>query len=155
LLNAQITKAVIHLSLVILCIRDKRAFSLVVASIILVAAAVAFSIVVAGWITGFTFSFAQVEDLRVINDQWGNNCSYVDLTLRNGGTSNVVVNVLKVNSQVTDFGIISGSESIEPGETSVIRVTRSFAVAQRYDFAFLTSSGYTFVYSTEGKLSSS
>ncbi len=64
---------------------DKRAFSPVVASIILVAAAVAVSIALAGWITGFTFSFAKVEDLRVTNDQWGAECAFVDITLRNGG----------------------------------------------------------------------
>ena len=133
--------------------KDKRAFSPVVASIILVAVAVALSIAVAAWVTGFTFSFAQVEDLRVINDSWGPDCSYVDLTLRNGGTANVVINVLKVNSVVAEFSHISGSESIEPGETSVIRINQSFVVAQRYDFAFLTSSGYTFVFTSEGKLS--
>ena len=55
-------------------ISDSRAFSPVVASIILVAAAVAISLVLAGWITGFTFSFAQVEDLRVIHDERGSNC---------------------------------------------------------------------------------
>ena len=75
----------------------------------------------------------------------------MDLTLRNGGTSNVVVNVLKVNSVVVDFSVVSGSESIEPGDTSVFRVTQDFVVAQRYDFIFLTSSGYTFVFASEGK----
>ena len=75
----------------------------------------------------------------------------MDLTLRNGGTSNVVVNVLKVNSVVVDFSVVSGSESIEPGDTSVIRVAQSFVVAQRYDFMFLTSSGYSFVFATAGK----
>ena len=131
---------------------DKRAFSPVVASIILVAAAVAVSIALAGWITGFTFSFAQVEDLRVINDQWGAECAFVDLTLRNGGTSNVVVSVIKVNSQIKDFVVISGSTSIEPGETAVVRVTSDFNVGGKYSFAFSTSSGYTFVYYSEGKL---
>jgi len=135
----------------LMSISDKRAFSPVVASIILVATAVAVSIALAGWFTGFTFQFAQVEDLRVIADEWGSDSSYVDLTLRNGGTSNVVVNVLKVNSQVVDFSIIFGSESIEPGDTAVFRVTQSFIVAQRYDFSFLTSSGYTFVFASEGK----
>lgn len=135
-------------------INNKKAFSPVVASIILVAAAISISIALAGWITGFTFSFAQVEDLRVISDDWGADCAFVDLTLHNGGTSNVVVNVLKVNSQVVDFTVISGSESIGAGESSVIRVFQSFVLSQRYDFAFLTSSGYTFVYATEGKLAS-
>ncbi len=132
-------------------ITDKRAFSPVVASIILVATAIAVSIALAGWFTGFTYQFAKVEDLRVIADDWGPDSSYVDLTLRNGGTSDVVVNVLKVNSVVLDFSVVSGSESIEPGDTSVIRVTQDFVVAQRYDFMFLTSSGYSFVFATEGK----
>ena len=133
-------------------ISDKRAFSPVVASIILVATAIAISIALAGWFTGFTFQFAQVEDLRVISDEWGADCAFVDLTLRNGGTSNVVVNVLKVNSDVVGFSFISGSESIEPGEVSVVRVTNGFVVAQRYDFLFLTSSGYSFVFTSEARL---
>lgn len=133
-------------------IRDNRALSPVIASIILVAVAVALSIVVAGWVTGFTFQFTQVEDLRVLEDQWGPNCAFVDLTLRNGGTSSVILNSLKVNSEVVDFDVISGSETIDPGETSVIRVTHDFVVAQRYDFTFLTSSGYTFIFTSEGKL---
>jgi flagellin-like protein len=134
------------------CLSDKRAFSPVVASIILIAATVAISIAVAGWITGFTFSFAKVEDLRVINDQWGPDCAYVDLTLRNGGTSNIVVSGLKVNSQVKDFEIISGSVSIEPGEINVVRVTSNFAPGASYSFAFSTSSGYSFVYYSVGNL---
>ena len=40
----------------------------------------AVSFVVDGWMNGFTFSFVQVEDLRVINDQLGVACAYVDLT---------------------------------------------------------------------------
>ena len=131
---------------------NKRALSPVVASIILVAAAVAVSIALAGWITGFTFSFAKVEDLRVTNDQRGAECAFVDLTLRNGGTSDVVVSVIKVNSQIKDFIVISGSTSIEPRETAVVRVTSDFDVGGKYSFAFSTSSGYTFVYYSEGKL---
>ena len=132
--------------------RNRKALSPVIASIILVAVTVALSIAVAGWITGFTFQFAQVEDLRVIDDQWGADCAYVDLTLRNGGTSNVIINTLKVNSQVSDFSFVSGSESIDPGDSSVIRVTQGFSVGYRYDFAFLTSSGYSFIFTAEGKL---
>ena len=133
-------------------IANKRAFSPVVASIILVATAIAVAIAVAGWFTGFTYQFAQVEDLRVIRDEWGVNASFVDLTLRNGGTTNIVVNLLKVNSDVVDFSIVSGSESVEPGDTLVIRVTNAFIVGQRYDFLFLTSSGYSFIFATEAKL---
>ena len=55
----------------LMSISDKRAFSPVVASIILVATAVAVSIALAGWFTGFTFQFAQVEDLSAIADDWG------------------------------------------------------------------------------------
>jgi flagellin-like protein len=133
-------------------INDKRALSPVVASIILVAVAIAISIALAGWFTGFTYQFTQVEDLRVISDNWGVNASFVDLTLRNGGTSNTVITLLKVNSDVVDLSIISGSESIEPGDTSVIRVTQNFVISQRYDFMFLTSNGYSFVFASEAKL---
>ena len=131
---------------------NKRAFSPVVASIILVATAIAVAIAVAGWFTGFTFQFAQVEDLRVISDDWGANASFVDLTLRNGGTSNIVVNSMKVNSDVVAFSVVSGSESIEPGDSLVIRVSHGFVVGQRYDCLFLTSSGYSFVFTSEAKL---
>ena len=133
-------------------INNKRAFSPVVASIILVAVAVAISIALAGWITGFTFSFANEEELQFISDKWGPNCAYVDLTLHNGGTSNIVLDNLKVNSHVTEYTFVSGSESIEPSGTCVVRVTYDFVVANQYSFAFSTSSGYNFVFHSEAKL---
>jgi flagellin-like protein len=125
-------------------INNKRAFSPVVASIILVAVAVAVSIAVAAWITGFTFSFANEEELQFSDTQWGINGDYVELTLRNGGTADVVLDSLKVNGHVTEYTIVSGSQSIKPGETSTVRVTYEFVVGNKYSFIFSTANGYNF-----------
>ena len=135
-----------------MCISNKRAFSPVVASIILVAVAVAVSIAVVGWFTAFTFSFAKEEALYFVNDEWGPNCAYVDLTLQNGGTSIIVLDSLKVNSRVTGYTFVSGSESIATSGSCIVRVTYGFVVANRYSFVFSTSSGYNFVFYSEAKL---
>ena len=123
-----------------------------IAAIILVAVALAISIGLGGWLAGLTSSFANTEALHVVNDEWGSGCAHVDLTLRNGGTVDVVLNSLKLNSLVTDYNVVSGSESIGPEETVTVRVTYGFVVGNKYSFVFSTSSGYNFVFYSEAKL---
>jgi flagellin-like protein len=134
-------------------LRTKRALSPVIATVILLAVVIAVAIATVAWMSGLTFSFTDIEELRITNEHWGPDCSYVDLTLRNGGTTAVTINSVTVNSQsTTSFTFISGSETIAAGETAVVRLTETFVPQGKYLIAFSTMKGNSFFSYLEARL---
>jgi flagellin-like protein len=132
--------------------RSKKALSPVIATVILLAVVIAVALVTAGWLSSLTVSFMDIEELRVTNESWGQDCSYVDLTLRNSGTSTVTINGIKVNSQSTTFTFISGSEIISSGESAVMRITEAFIPGNTYSVLFTTLKSSVFYWHLEARL---
>jgi hypothetical protein len=93
-----------------------------------------------------------IEELRITNEHWGPDCSYVELTLRNEGTSTVTINTVAVNSQSTAFTFVSGSETIAAGESAVVRITETFVPQGKYSIAFSTMKGNSFFSYLEARL---
>jgi flagellin-like protein len=133
-------------------LRKKRALSPVIATVILLAVVIAVAIATVAWMSGLTFSFMDIEELRITNEHWGPECSYVDLTLQNRGTSTIAINSVTVNSQSTTFAFISGSETIEAGESAVVRITQTFVPQGKYSIAFSTMKGNSFFSYLEARL---
>jgi hypothetical protein len=133
-------------------LRTKRALSPVIATVILLSVVIAVAIATVAWMSGLTFSFMDIEELRITNEQWGPECSYVDLTLQNRGTSNIAINSVTVNSQSTTFAFISGSETIAAGESAVVRITQTFIPQGKYSIAFSTMKGNSFFSYLEARL---
>jgi len=121
-----------------------KGISSTVSSIILVATVVAVTLATAAWISGFSFTFMQIEELRVTNHNWSPDCSYVDVTLRNTGTQFAKLSTVLLNNQLAPITYVSGSSSINPGETAILRVTSNFIVGDNYQFSFLTQKGNRF-----------
>jgi hypothetical protein len=123
-----------------------RALSPAVASVILLAVAVAVALATTAWISGLSTSFMQVEELHATNHQWGSNGAYIDVTLQNTGTQNVKLTSVSVNSQPTTAIYILGSSSISTGESAVVRISNTFVPGATYQFTFQSAMGTRFFY---------
>lgn len=133
----------------------KKALSPVVASLILLAVAIAVSVATVAWISGLSGSFMQIEELHATNHQGGPNGSYIDVTLHNTGTQSVRLSSVSVNSQLASVTYVVGSSQIGDGESAVLRVSDTFVPGAVYQFAFQTAKGNTFFYRATAELVSS
>ena len=126
--------------------KSRKALSPVVAAIILIAVTVAVSIAVAAWMGALTFTFMQTEELKIVSRTWDASNNYMDLKLRNTGTSSLTLSGAEVNSVAVTFNA-TGSSLAANAETTV-RLTPSsaFTSGQKYEFAVLTSAGNRYVY---------
>ncbi|MGD9130118.1 MAG: DUF2341 domain-containing protein [Candidatus Bathyarchaeota archaeon] len=125
--------------------KNHKALSPVVASIILIAVVVAVSIAVAMWMGSISFSFMEVDELSITDHSWASDVSYVDLTVKNLGTSSVTINEVEVNDvTATDVQFVSGDSTLDAGETAIIRVIQSFTTSNKYEFMVVTSSSTKF-----------
>ncbi len=122
-------------------LKNNKALSPVIAAIILIAVVVAVSIAVAAWMGSISFSFMKVDELTVSSHTWASDNSYVDLILKNSGTSTITINDVKVNDVLaTDVAFTSGNATLGAGDTSILRVTQSFNSAMKYKFTVITAS---------------
>ena len=125
-------------------IKDNKALSPVVASIILIAVVVAVSIAATTWMGSISFNFMEVDDLRITDHSWASDISYVDLSIKNLGTSSVTVSEVEVNDvTASDVSIVSGDATLNAGETTILRVTQSFTSSKKYEFTIITCLLYT------------
>jgi flagellin-like protein len=127
--------------------KDKKALSPVVASIILIAVVVAVSLAVATWMGSMSFNFMKVDEMGVTSHSWASDVSYVDLTVKNLGTSKITLSDVEVNGvSASNVSIVSGEETLEAGETAIVRVTDSFKASTKYKFTVVTASSTKIVY---------
>ena len=126
--------------------KAKKAITPVVASIILLAVVIAVSLATMAWLSGLSTSFMQVEELHATNHKWGPNCAYIDVTLNNIGTQKVKLSSVTVNSQPATVIYIAGSNQINSGESTVLRVANTFSPGTTYQLAFQTAKGNKFLY---------
>ena len=128
-------------------VRNIKALSPVVASIILVAVVVAVSIAVAIWMGSISTGFMEVDEVAVTSYSWASDMTYVDLTVKNLGTSKITLDSVEVNdAPASDVSIVSGEAILEAGETAIVRVTDSFTASRKYEFTVVTASSTKIVY---------
>jgi flagellin-like protein len=127
--------------------KNDKALSPVVASIILIAVVVAVSIAATTWMGSMSFNFMEVDELRITDHSWASDVSYVDLTVKNLGTSSVTIGEVEVNDVTAgDVMFVSGDSTLDAGETAILRVIQSFTSSQKYEFTIATASSTKFVY---------
>jgi len=124
----------------------KEGLTPVMSSGILICIAIAVSLATLAWINGLPTPDIQTEDLQPTSHQWGPKLIYVDVTLYNNGTQNVKINSITVNSQPTTIVYIAGSNQINTGETSVLRIANTFIPEETYQLTFQTARGNRVVY---------
>ena len=129
-------------------LQNRKALSPVIASIILIAVVVAVSIAAVTWMGSISISFMKVDELTVSGHTWALDNTYIDLTLKNLGTTTVTINDVKCNNeQVTTITFpFSEGATLSAGDTLIVRVTNNFVSSAKYQFTVLTISGTKCIY---------
>jgi len=133
----------------------RKALSPVVAAIILIAVTVAVSIAVAAWMGALTFTFMKTEELKVISYTWSGT-TYIDLKVRNTGSSSLTMNSAEVNSGApTAYDLDTGTTgnqtsnvSVSPGSEKTVRIWHSYTSGVKYEFAIVTAAGNRYTYTS-------
>jgi flagellin-like protein len=127
--------------------KNAKALSPVVASIILIAVTVAVSIAVAAWMGALSVGFMQTEQLTITNVVFSGNQT-ITLSVRNSGTTDVVINAATV-SGVTTATITGNPVTIAKNTNSNIILTLSDAwqSGNSYQIKLVSAKGNNFVYS--------
>jgi len=98
-------------------LKNKKALSPVVASIILIAVTVAVSIAVAAWMGALTFNFMGSSSITMTNVQFvgtsADQNNTIIVTLKNTGTKQVTISSIKMNSYVKQF---TGNATMSAGD---------------------------------------
>jgi hypothetical protein len=124
--------------------KNSKALSPVISAIILIAIVVAVSIVSASWLSDLTFSFMKTEQIKIVNQIWSPDNSYIDLTVLNSGTDTVVINNVYVNSEPAQSStFVSGSSSLKGGQSAIIRVFHNY-VSDTNELVLVTRTGNRF-----------
>jgi len=135
-------------------LKNKKALSPVVASIILIAVTVAVSIAVAAWMGALTFSFMGGAEQLQVGNPWGWNCTtgtvYINVT--NNGGSTIVLNSARVGdnlaSIVEDWSSVNTTKplTLAAGERASVQITKSssFTAGVLYVFTIVTQNNHEF-----------
>ena len=125
--------------------KSKKALSPVVAAIILIAVTVAVSIAVAAWMGALTFTFMSTEQLKITNVEFLTGGSYINVTIKNTGTSPVTVSEIWVGT--TRHSISSGT--IAANSQGEFQVSQSWSAGNSYQIKVVTSKGNQFYYTAK------
>jgi flagellin-like protein len=138
-------------------LRNRKALSPVVASIILIAVTVAVSIAVAAWMGALTLNLTNTEQLTFTNSQWQTNDAWFTFTVKNTGSTDLSIQEVRIDqiAPATITYSITGSApwtafsaplSVAKGTSISFNVTRtgSFSHGVSYQFTVLTAKGNTF-----------
>jgi flagellin-like protein len=130
-------------------LKNAKALSPVVASIILIAVTVAVSIAVAAWMGALTFTFMGTEEIRITNVAFGSasSNSWIAVTVNNTGTSPVTINEAWVNGVKQSNFSPTLPNNIAANGGMVLNIT-SIAVSNGYNYEVLlkSSKGNQFSY---------
>ena len=130
-------------------LKNKKALSPVVASIILIAVTVAVSIAVAAWMGALTFTFMGTEELKITNVEFtGASNNLVNITLQNTGTSPITVTEIHISGGASSSGdLLSSDETISANSQEEVSVSYSWTAGSNYQIRVVTSKGNQFYYS--------
>ncbi|MEM1564934.1 MAG: archaellin/type IV pilin N-terminal domain-containing protein [Candidatus Bathyarchaeia archaeon] len=128
--------------------KSRKALSPVVASIILIAVTVAVSIAVAAWMGALTFTFTATEQLQITDLDFPNvsGTKYINVTIRNTGTSPVTISEIWVNGQKFT-GNTSPALPLTVGanEVKYLSFQYTWQNGANYEVKLVSSKGNTFL----------
>jgi len=131
-------------------LKSKKALSPVVAAIILIAVTVAVSIAVAAWMGALTFTFMKTEQLKYTNVKFGGTSgqgtNYINVSVQNTGTSDMVLTEAKVTGYGVAGTIINFADvTIAKGASATIQLTNvGWTNGYPYDIELHSSTGNKF-----------
>jgi flagellin-like protein len=124
--------------------KSVKALSPVVASIILIAVTVAVSIAVAAWMGALSVGFMQTEQLTITKVEWTGTGTTITLTVRNSGTTDVIVTSATVNS--VDAAVTGSPQTITKNTEDAVELTAAWSSGDSYQIRLFSQKGTTFVY---------
>ena len=122
-------------------LKNARALSPVVASIILIAVTVAVSIAVAAWMGALSFNFMGTEQLKFTSSVM--TITNATFTVRNTGSSDLSIQEVRVDGLTVTTNATMPHLLIK-GDSVTITATQSFASGIQYEFTVITTKGNTF-----------
>ena len=132
--------------------KDAKALSPVVASIILIAVTVAVSIAVAAWMGALSIGFMETEQMSITNAQFTGSGTTITLSVRNTGTTDIVVNSATVNGEPATTAMFDAADAsaLNIAKNSdgsvVVTLTTAWESGSTYQIRLLSSKGNYFPY---------
>jgi len=129
--------------------QNNKALSPVVASIILVAVAVAVSLVTAGWLGALAAHYTGTAAVTVDSAQFsgtpGQSTNTIVLSLKNTGTQAITIEMIKINGNSYTYSApAGGNTSYVPAETKDLTINNvGWQTAFAYDIAIYGDEGQT------------
>ena len=128
-------------------LKNKKALSPVVASIILIAVTVAVSIAVAAWMGALTFTFMGTEELKITNVEFLSG-NHVNVTLQNTGTVPITVTEIHISGGASASGdLLTSDQTISANSQEEVQVSYTWSAGSNYQIRVVTSKGNQFYYS--------
>jgi flagellin-like protein len=126
-------------------LRSKKALSPVVASIILIAVTVAVSIAVAAWMGALTFTFTATEQVQITDLDFLTGTEYINVTIRNTGTSPVTINEAWVNGVKQTTSLPSMPLAVGANEVGYLAIQYDWTNGNNYEVKLVSSKGNAFL----------
>jgi flagellin-like protein len=125
--------------------KNAKALSPVVASIILIAVTVAVSIAVAAWMGALSIGFMETEQMSITNAVFDTDLDTITMTVRNTGTSDIVINSAVVNGD-NAASVTSTPDPVPKNGEATIVVSAPVDPGMTYQIRLLSSKGNYFPY---------
>ena len=123
-------------------LKNKKALSPVVASIILIAVTVAVSIAVAAWMGALTFTFTATEQIQITDlDFVTGTPKYINVTIQNTGTTPVTINQAWVNGVSQTIT----SLTVEANSVEYLAIQYDWTAGYNYEVKLVSSKGNAFL----------
>ncbi len=139
-------------------LKNAKALSPVVASIILIAVTVAVSIAVAAWMGALSFNFMGTEQLGFTSYTWNSpSTGYFNFTVKNTGSSGVTVTDVRVDGTAPSGNIYykttgawalfttgTNTVTLDKGYSAQFSVNSTYTPGVQYEFTTMTAKGNIF-----------
>jgi flagellin-like protein len=132
---------------------SRKGLSPVVASIILIAVAVAVSLAVSAWLGGLTSGYMATEQLSITSAQFVAGNAQTRLYATNSGTNSVTIKQITINGitpTAATYAYNNGTAligtTIPPNTNAVVTLTSPWTNGFTYVFKIVTAKGNVFQY---------
>jgi flagellin-like protein len=126
-------------------LKNAKALSPVVASIILIAVTVAVSIAVAAWMGALSFNFMNTEQLTFTNYKWTTGNTDFQFTIKNTGSTDLTLAEARVDGVAPTTSNCTAYQLVKGASVGIdVAVTGGFDSGIQYEFTVITAKGNTF-----------
>ena len=127
-------------------LKNAKALSPVVASIILIAVTVAVSIAVAAWMGALSFNFMATEQLQFTNYAWGTSNANYAMTVKNSGSSDLSIQEVRVDGNLITTVTVDNPDYplLTKGSLVTLNITMTYVHGVQYEFTVVTAKGNIF-----------